>query len=102
MKPLLIAALAILSAVPAQAQTACGPRDGLMKMLAGKYQEQRRGMGLLADGAGMVEVFRSASGSWTIVISHVRGPAAGTACIAAAGEDWHDVPPEARPEGTAL
>ncbi|MEO1721013.1 MAG: hypothetical protein AAFR84_01265 [Pseudomonadota bacterium] len=79
---LTIAAVA-LPPVPAEAQgrVFCGDREKIIGDLARKYGETRRSYGL-ARNKGVVEVYASESGSWTILIARPGG----TACLIAAGE----------------
>ena len=70
---------------PGQAQ--CAPRDEVVKLLNAKYQESQRALGLINDKA-MMEVFISASGTWTMVVTNE----AGMSCVLAAGEAWDEKP----------
>lgn len=75
-------------APPAEAATAvCGKRAEVIKTLAQAYKEQPAAMGLAAGG-GMLEVFSSQNGSWTILLTQPTG----TSCIVAAGEGWESIP----------
>ena len=63
----------VAAALPATAQTACGPRDQLIAKLEDSYGENRLGAGLRGN-ASVFEIWASAdSGSWTILVT-------GTAC----------------------
>jgi hypothetical protein len=78
-------ALALLSA-PALADPQCGPRDALVALLADRYGETRRSVGLARDA--VVEVFASeVTGSWTIAVTLPDG----TMCLLAAGENFEAV-----------
>jgi hypothetical protein len=84
-----LAALAALTAVatsPASAQSACGPREQLVKLLADQYKEDPVGMGLSQPGQ-VLEVFASSNGSWTMVMTMPDGKA----CMIAAGDNWEMV-----------
>ncbi len=81
-----LAALTAAAASPASAQSACGPREQLVKLLADQYKEDPVGMGLAQPGQ-VLEVFASSSGSWTMVITLPDGKA----CMIAAGDNWEMV-----------
>ena len=67
----------------ARAQTACGPRDDLVKLLADHYKESSVGIGLAQTGQ-LLEVFASSIGSWSMVMTTTDGKT----CIVAAGDNW--------------
>ncbi|MEM7500287.1 MAG: hypothetical protein AAF371_20185 [Pseudomonadota bacterium] len=82
----LVAGLAIgVAAAPGPAAAAgpmfCGKREQIIADLARKYGETRRSYGL-ARNQGVIEVYASESGSWTILIARPGG----IACLMAAGE----------------
>ena len=81
-----IAALTLLGPTTASAQTACGPREQLVKLLTDQYKEDPVGMGLAQPGQ-VLEVFASSSGSWTMVMTMPNGKA----CMIAAGDNWEMV-----------
>ncbi|MCW9035575.1 MAG: hypothetical protein OQK35_05635 [Alphaproteobacteria bacterium] len=66
----------------------CGERSEVIKTLAKAYKENPTAMGL-ASGGGMLEVFSSPSGSWTIVVTQPTG----TSCIVATGDGWEAITP---------
>lgn len=66
----------------------CGERSEVIKTLAKAYKENPTAMGLAAGG-GMLEVFSSPAGSWTILVTQPTG----TSCIVAAGEEWEAMAP---------
>jgi hypothetical protein len=70
-----------------QAQAQCGPRDQVVKVLNAKYQENQRALGLINEKA-MMEVYISARGTWTMVVTNE----AGISCVLAAGEAWDEMP----------
>jgi len=74
-------------AAPSQAQGPCGPHGEIVKVLNGKYKENRRALGLINDKAVM-EVYISAKGTWTLLVTDQ----AGITCILAAGEAWDEAP----------
>jgi len=88
MTRLLIIALSALIAAPvtAYAGSQCGPHAGVVAVLAKKYGETVRSMGLTGQGT-MIEVFASDTGSWTIVQTAPMG----TACIIASGGAFETV-----------
>ena len=66
--------------------------------LATGFDEVRRGAGLTAapDGrAQVVEIFTSASGSWTIVVTRPDGQT----CLVASGQAWEDITEELPAKG---
>lgn len=66
----------------------CGERSEVIKTLAKAYKENPTAMGLAAGG-GMLEVFSSPAGSWTILVTDVNG----LSCIVSAGENWEAITP---------
>ena len=65
----------------------------MVKALNGKYKEQRRGMGI-ASRVGVMEIYVSAKGTWTVVMNMANG----MSCIVAAGRDWEEL--AVKPVGT--
>lgn len=63
----------------------CAEHNQISEKLSAKYNEQRSGMGLVGS-SGMVELFTSDNGTWTIVVTQVDG----TSCIVAAGNSWSE------------
>lgn len=82
-------ALALLFMLPASAQETCTNRDRLLSFLAEKYKEEPIAMGIVG-GSGLMEVYVSEIGSWTISITD---PKTDIACVIAAGEAWEDIEP---------
>jgi hypothetical protein len=80
-----VGAMMALVAVPARAQVICGGHDYLVARLAEAFEEKRLGYGVAGEAA-IFEVFVSASGSWTILMTDVKNQS----CILAAGEGWED------------
>jgi hypothetical protein len=70
----------------AQAQI-CGDHEDLIKRLKSDYTEDRKGIGLTADGR-VVELFTSPDGSWTLLLTGAEG----TACLVTHGKYWQPVP----------
>jgi hypothetical protein len=84
----LAAAAMITSAVVAPAAAAqCGPRSALLEHLSKQFKEEPRALGLVGS-AGVLEIYVSSHGSWTLLITSPGG----TACIMAAGESWEELP----------
>ena len=78
------------TAVTAQSQEQCGPRAKVVNVLNAKFQESQRAMGLINERA-MMEVYISAKGTWTMVVTDE----AGMTCVLAAGEAWDELPARA-------
>ncbi|TPK77097.1 hypothetical protein FKO01_22550 [Mesorhizobium sp. B2-3-3] len=78
------AALA-LTTLSAQAQLVCGAHNDVVAGLAQAFQEKQIGYGVVGQAA-IVEIYVSASGSWTMLITDVKG----RSCILAAGEGWEN------------
>ena len=90
MRALVLAAVcaAFLLASPALAQqVVCGERGAFIEKLERAYAEFPVAMGLTAKGA-LIEVFASAAGSWTFLITPPSGPS----CVAATGVGWETLP----------
>lgn len=86
MKILAIAALAVLSALPVAAQTACLPRAEVIASLGGRFGETLAGGGLQSE-TRLIEVWRSTeTGTFSVVLTRPDG----MSCILAAGMSWHD------------
>jgi hypothetical protein len=88
-----LACALFFSTLPAGAietQSQCGPHEEVVKVLNAKYQESQRAVGLINEKA-MMEVFISAQGTWTMVVTNE----AGMTCILAAGEAWDEKPTQA-------
>jgi hypothetical protein len=81
-----VAALMAIGTSPASAQSACGPREQLVKILVDQYKEDPVGIGLSQPGQ-VLEVFASSTGSWTMVMTMPDGKA----CMIAAGDNWEMV-----------
>lgn len=73
-------------ALPASAQNLCGERVDIIDTLKTRYHEAPISMGLAGNG-GVVEVFASQKGSWTIVVTQPTG----VACVVSAGESWENL-----------
>ncbi len=76
------------SGADAEAALPCGSRTTMAATLERNYKEMPVSVGRANDG-NVVEVYLSATGSWTIVITNP----AGKSCLIAAGEAWQPLPP---------
>jgi len=86
MRILILLALLLAPALPAQAQSACGPHSSFSAQLADTYRETRRGGGLAGPTAFFEVWASSATGTWTILMVRPNG----LACIMAQGDGWRD------------
>jgi len=71
----------------AHAQVQCASRVEVVKVLAAKYQENQRALGLINEKA-MMEIYTSPKGPWTLLVTHDNG----VACVVASGEAWDERP----------
>ena len=83
----LAAGIAAGLSAPAQAMSACGERQPILDALAQKYAEHRRAFGVMGQ-TGLVELYVSKTGTWTVIVSSPGG----RACIVAAGHSWEQLP----------
>ena len=67
-------------------QRGCLPHDAAVEKLQGQFDERVSARGLANEGRAMVELFRSDTGSWTLIMTDVRG----RSCVMATGEAWQD------------
>ena len=68
----------------------CGPRKAILDQLKNRFKESQIGIGLTSDG-NVVEVFASAEGNWTIIVTSPTG----STCVVESGEGWqHGKPPD--------
>ena len=70
-------------AMPALADTACGPRDEIVAKLAQEFHESQQAVGFVNENA-VLEVFVSGNGTWTIIATGTDGKS----CLLSAGKDW--------------
>ena len=77
----------VLFAPAALAQPVCGSHQSISENLKKSYTEAPVSMGLTASG-GIIEVFASQEGTWTMVITQPNG----TSCLIAVGQDWENLP----------
>lgn len=93
---LAIAVLALTCAAPAMAQTPCGKRGDIVKVLSEKYGEAPVFMGIDRDG-NVAEIFGAmGGGTWTAIMTTPKG----LTCIMAAGQSWEATP--AKPIGKEM
>lgn len=77
-------ALMAVATPPASAQQMCLVRDDAAVQLQRQYGEQVHALGVVEDGESIVELFTSANGSWTLLLSNADGHA----CVIGSGEAW--------------
>lgn len=83
----LAASGAVVSPASLSAQTLCAQRAQVLGMLASRYGEERRSMGM-AGGDRIVEIFTSdETGTWTITVTNVTG----VTCLVASGRHFEAV-----------
>lgn len=92
---LVVAALTADAAV-AQPNRNCAPRERVVTMLAEKYQESRRSIGLATQGRVMEVYASEESGSWSIVVTLPNG----VTCLVASGQAFEEVDDALQPAGT--
>ncbi len=89
--------LAALPAAPALAQAQCGARDALVAILAERYGESLRSVGLAQNA--VMEVYASLeTGTWTIAVTTPDG----TMCLVAAGQGFEEVEAPLPARGTRI
>lgn len=86
---IMLTALLIAEAVaaPASADLTCGERVPMTQQLETVHKEVQQAVGL-SSGGGVIEVFASASGSWTVLMTYPSG----VTCVVATGEAWEQLP----------
>lgn len=77
-------AVSLVATASALAQSPCGNHDQIVKMLDTKYKELRIAAAIMAGRQSMIEIFTSATGTWTILVT----TGGGATCIVSAGEGW--------------
>ncbi|MFE0017006.1 hypothetical protein ACFWXH_19305 [Mesorhizobium sp. NPDC059054] len=80
-----ISMLMALMPLQAEAQVSCGDRDVIVARLDQLFQEHRIGYGLVGQAA-VVEIYVSAAGTWTVLMTDVGGQT----CIMGAGDSWEN------------
>ncbi|MGQ0486571.1 MAG: hypothetical protein ACT4SY_14615 [Hyphomicrobiales bacterium] len=86
--PVVAGVLAFAAAGPAGAQSVCGERAEIIKVLDNKYHEMPKAFGI-AGQRNLVELFTSKTGSWTMLMTQPKG----VTCILATGQSWEELPP---------
>ena len=66
---------------------ACASRADVVERLAGKYREAPIAIAMEQNG-NVIEVFVSANGTWTIIVTTPGG----TTCLVASGGHWQAIP----------
>lgn len=89
---LCLAAILVFGGMSFGQGMACGKHDDLVAALKQHFQEDRHAIGL-AGNFGVVELFVSKAGSWTMLVTNPDGQT----CIGAAGSAWQTTP--AKPAG---
>ena len=86
---IMLATLSISAAVLASPTHAamCTRRENLLKVLDQKYKESRHAIGLISS-TGVLEVYASKKGTWTVFVTNPNG----VSCIVAAGDSFEQVP----------
>lgn len=82
---LLVVSAGLASSASAQQQ--CLIHEDAIQKLQNQYSEQVTARGLSKYGRKMIELFKSDTGSWTIVVTGVEG----RSCVLASGHSWHEV-----------
>lgn len=77
-----------LPAIAQQELLACSSHDEMVDVLARRYSEQPRAIGL-ANPSAVIEIFTSEAGTWTILLTRPDG----ASCIVSAGDSWEESPP---------
>ncbi|MHA1565199.1 MAG: hypothetical protein ACTSX7_07805 [Alphaproteobacteria bacterium] len=73
---------------PAPSRIVCSAHRALASVLKNRYGERRRGAGL-ASSQRVVELYISATGTWTILVTSVEGQS----CLLATGRAWQEMQP---------
>lgn len=64
----------------------CADRAGLVEQLRERFGETVQGIGL-TDAGGVMELYASEKGSWTLVVNLPNG----RSCLVATGRDWESI-----------
>lgn len=64
----------------------CGKHSEIKKILGDRYKESQRALGMV-DTNGVVEVFTSNKGTWSILLTSTSG----RTCVIAAGHTWQEL-----------
>lgn len=93
--PLLVATGIAALGAPAIAAPHCAPRPQVLDILADRYGEGRRAIGIAADGSVM-EIFAAPTGTWSLTVTLPDG----RTCLVASGtafEAMDETPPAGTP-----
>lgn len=82
MLALMLGAAIGLMATPVQAQTLCGPHEGIVEALTGQQLKQTQMLGGLSNNGYLFELFVGPEGKWTVLGVYSNG----RACILDLGE----------------
>ena len=87
-KRVLVAGLAAgvalgIAATSASAEMLCGEREKIITELQNTWEEDRTAIGLSNNG-GVLEVYASEKGTWTLLLTMPEGQT----CMIGAGEHW--------------
>jgi len=74
-------------------QSICAGHEAVVEKLKKVFGEEPTGAGLSSNG-GMLEVYASERGTWTIVLTRPDG----LSCLIATGEHWEDMKQEIEEE----
>ena len=86
-----------ISPAPVYAQAVCGDRDEIVSRLEAAYQEKASAVGMAGNG-GVVELYTSEKGSWTLLLTQPTG----VSCLIAAGDNWETMPEPKPKAGTKV
>ncbi len=64
----------------------CAHHDKIRQFLVQKYSEKRQALGLI-NRTRVMEIYVSAKGSWTVVVTQNTGKS----CIMATGKNWESI-----------
>lgn len=70
-----------------QMMRSCADRSEVVHFLDTNFAEKLRAVGLINENA-MLEVYAAQSGTWTLLITDVRG----VSCILISGDSWETMP----------
>lgn len=79
------------AATSSSAPRGCTDRDAIIDKLDIEYGETLEGKGHTYSG-GILEIFRSAEGSWTIIVTTPGIGGDLQSCLLAHGESWESLP----------
>lgn len=88
---ILLALAATATPARAQQELMCAPREDVVRQLSVMFSERPVNRGLTGDGM-LLEMFASAEGTWTAVLSEPSG----VSCLVSGGEAWQTIDPSTR------